>query len=92
MILASLEESARIGDYYSVCSRKIGGVVIELRRTHECLINNCAIVNIHGRNFSEITIAFVAPRTIIICFNTPARGAKGDKRETERTNKYIIIL
>ena len=49
--------SARISDYYGVCSRKIGGVVTELR-TRERSINNCAIVNIRGRNFSEITIAF----------------------------------
>ena len=39
--------SARISDYYGVCSRKIGGVVTELR-TREHSINNCAIVNIRG--------------------------------------------
>ena len=68
------EDSARIGDYYGVCSRKIGGVVTELR-THERSINNCAIVNIRGRNFSEITIAFVAPRTILArsCFRECSR-------------------
>ena len=38
------EDSARISDYYGVCSRKISGVVTELR-TRERSINNCAIVN-----------------------------------------------
>ena len=55
------EESARIGDYYGVCSRKIGGVVTELRM-RERSINNLPIVN---SNFSKITIAFVAPRTVL---------------------------
>ena len=39
--------SARTGDYYGVCSRKIGGVVTELR-TRERSINNCTIVNIRA--------------------------------------------
>ena len=44
--------SARIGDYYGVCSRKNGGVVKELR-TRERLINNCAIVNIRDAIFPK---------------------------------------
>ena len=68
------EDSARISDYYGVCSRKIGGVVTELR-TRERSIHNCAIVNIRGRNFSEITIAFVAVRTMLArsCFRECSR-------------------
>ena len=69
------EDSARISDYYGVCSRKIGGVVTELRTRERWINNNCAIVNIRGRNFSEITIAFVAPRTILAgsCFRECSR-------------------
>ena len=65
------EDSARISDYYGVCSRKIGGVVTELR-TRERSINNCAIVNIRRRNFSKITMA---PRIILArsCFRECSR-------------------
>ena len=68
------EDSARIGDYYGVCSRTIGGVFRELYM-RELSINNFAILNIWGRNFSEITIAFVAPRSILArsCFNESSR-------------------
>ena len=74
MLHKNCEDSAMIGDYYGVCSRKIGGVLTELC-TRELSVNNFAIVNIRGRNFSEITIAFVAPCTILTrsCFRESSR-------------------
>ena len=53
-----------IGDYYGLCSRKIDDVFTSLHmRKH--LVNNLPIQNIWGRNFSKITIAFVAPPTAL---------------------------
>ena len=67
MVLTPLKisiDSATIGDYYGLCSRKIDDVFTSLRM-RKLSINNLPIVNIWERNFSKITIAFVAPRTVL---------------------------
>ena len=62
------EESARIGDYYGVCSRKIGGVVTELRM-RERSINNLPIVNMGTQFFqNNYCVCGTAYRTRHILF------------------------
>ena len=57
-------DSAVTGDCYGLCSRKIDDVLTSLRM-RKLSVNNLPIVNIWERNFSKITIAFVAPRTVL---------------------------